>query len=416
MIQQAALYLATDDDVRAACLRVAGRPVAFRAIVAAVRAGARRVAVPVALRTPDLEAALATSPTARATLVWLDGEAALAPEPTLLLPAAALAPAPGLAGLLRQPPGRVLAESQPGDAPVLTVDPALLAVLRAPLIAGTPLGDLLGRELGTRRLASISSRWFVRVVAERDAIEAERRLWGDLGSPIDSRLDTAVHRRLSKGVTRVAIALGVGPNPITLASGVVGLAAVGFVAHGAVASLLIGLILYLAAVVLDHADGEVARLTLTESALGEWLDIAVDTVVHTALMLALGIAAHRSHHADARPDAGDAVGGDAQGEHERGVHDGVDGDVQPLAERHRRQAVAAGAGHRPRARAARPPHLARRLLRDAGDLHRVTAPGADVAPGADGDHRGRHPRILAGAGGAAGQARTGRRKTVLNPK
>ena len=293
MIQQAALYLATDDDVRAACLRVAGRPVAFRAIVAAVRAGARRVGVPVALRTPDLEAALATSPTARATLVWLDGEAALAPEPTLLLPAAALAPAPGLAGLLRQPPGRVLAESQPGDAPVLTADPALLAVLRAPLIAGTPLGDLLGRELGTRRLASISSRWFVRVVAERDAIEAERWLWGDLGSPIDSRLDTAVHRRLSKGVTRVAIALGVGPNPITLASGVVGLAAVGFVAHGAVASLLIGLILYLAAVVLDHADGEVARLTLTESALGEWLDIAVDTVVHTALMLALGIAAHR---------------------------------------------------------------------------------------------------------------------------
>jgi phosphatidylglycerophosphate synthase len=294
VIRQAALYLATDDDVQAARLRVAGRPVAFRAILAAVRAGARRVVVPAALRTPDLEAALATSPTARATLVWLDGEAALAPEPTLLLPAAALAPAPGLAGLLRQPPGRVLTESQPGDAPVLTADPALLAVLRAPLIAGTPLGDLLGRELGTRRPASISSGgWFVRVVAERDAAEAERRLWGDLGSPIDSRLDTTVHRRLSKGVTRVAIALGIGPNPITLASGVVGLAAVGFVAHGAVAALLIGLVLYLAAVVLDHSDGEVARLTLTESALGEWLDIAVDTVVHTALMLALGIAAHR---------------------------------------------------------------------------------------------------------------------------
>jgi CDP-alcohol phosphatidyltransferase-like enzyme len=294
VIRQAALYLATADDVRAACLCVAGRPVAFRAILAAVRAGARRVAVPVALRTADLETALATSPAARATLVWLDDEAALPPEPTLLLPAAALAPAPGLAGLLRQPPGRVLAESQPGDAPVLTADPALLDVLRAALIADTPLRHVLGREVGARRLASVpGGGWFVRVVAEGDAAEAERRLWGDLGSPIDSRLDTAVHRRLSRGVTRVAIALGIGPNPITVASGMVGLAAVGFMAHGAAVALLIGLALYLAAVVLDHADGEVARLTLTESAFGEWLDIAVDTVVHTALMLALGIATER---------------------------------------------------------------------------------------------------------------------------
>jgi phosphatidylglycerophosphate synthase len=45
--------------------------------------------------------------------------------------------------------------------------------------------------------------------------------------------------------------------------------------------------------VLDHADGEVARLTLTESAVGEWLDIVIDTVVHTALVLALGVAASR---------------------------------------------------------------------------------------------------------------------------
>ena len=45
--------------------------------------------------------------------------------------------------------------------------------------------------------------------------------------------------------------------------------------------------------VLDHADGEVARLTMTESVLGEWLDVVVDTVVHTTLMLALGVAASR---------------------------------------------------------------------------------------------------------------------------
>ena len=31
-----------------------------------------------------------------------------------------------------------------------------------------------------------------------------------------------------------------------------------------------------------------ARLTLTESAVGEWLDIGVDTVVHVAVVIALG--------------------------------------------------------------------------------------------------------------------------------
>ena len=56
-------------------------------------------------------------------------------------------------------------------------------------------------------------------------------------------------------------------------------------------ALIAGLLLYVFAVVLDHADGEVARLTMSESALGEWLDAVIDTVVHTTLVLALGVAA-----------------------------------------------------------------------------------------------------------------------------
>jgi phosphatidylglycerophosphate synthase len=46
-------------------------------------------------------------------------------------------------------------------------------------------------------------------------------------------------------------------------------------------------------VVLDHTDGEVARLTLTESALGERLDVLSDTIVHAALVLAMGITSAR---------------------------------------------------------------------------------------------------------------------------
>ena len=294
MIRQAALYLSTADDLQAARLPVAGHPVVFRIIMAAIRAGARRVGVPAVLRSPGLEAALAASPRARVALAWLDTAGALAAEPTLLLPAAGLAPAPVLGRLLQAPPGRVLAESQSSAAPALTVDASLLAVLHPALVAGAPLGDALGRELKSRDHASIpGGGWFVHVTGEHAAAEAEACLRGDLGSPVDSWLDTAVHRRLSKPVTRVAVALGVAPNPITVISGVVGLAAAASMAVGDATALVVGLLLYLLAVVLDHADGEVARLTLTESAIGEWLDIVIDTLVHIALVLALGVAADR---------------------------------------------------------------------------------------------------------------------------
>jgi phosphatidylglycerophosphate synthase len=292
VIHQAALYLATADDVTAAHLTVAGRPVVFRAILAVVRAGARRVAVPAALRTPALDGLLAASPLARRALVWLDTTDALLAEPTLLVPAAALTPAPALTRLLASTARHVLAESQPSGAPAATVDASVLARLGPSLVSGEPLGDTLTRELKAVDVTAVSGgRWFVRVTGARAAAEVEARLWRELGSAIDSRLDTALHRRFSKPLTRAALALGIAPNPITIASGVAGLVAAAAFARGEAATVGVGLLIYFVAVVLDHADGEVARLTLTESVLGEWLDIATDTVVHTALVLALGVAA-----------------------------------------------------------------------------------------------------------------------------
>ena len=141
-------------------------------------------------------------------------------------------------------------------------------------MAGAPLGDTLVQMLKEREVESVAGDgWYVRVTGPRTAAEAERRLYGDLGSPIDTRLDIVLHRRLSRPVSRTAVALGISPNPITIASGVVGLIAAGVVALGTPAALIGGLLLYVLAVVLDHADGEVARLTLTESVLGEWLDV-----------------------------------------------------------------------------------------------------------------------------------------------
>jgi phosphatidylglycerophosphate synthase len=288
---QASLYLATADDLHAALLPVAGRPVAFRALLNAVRAGAHRVGVPVVFRGTALEEAIRASPPARAAAVWLD-VGRLEPGPTLLLPAAALTPRTALAALLGAPAPATVAASLHDGAPTLLADTAMTAVIAASLVAGTPVGDEVGRALKSSEATAVApDAWQVRVRDGRGARTAEDRLFAELGSPIDTRLDRALHRRLSRHVTRVAIALDVTPNAISVTSLLVGLLAAWCFWNATAPAALVGLVVYVAAVVLDHADGEVARLTLAESPLGEWLDILVDTVVHAALVVAMGVTA-----------------------------------------------------------------------------------------------------------------------------
>ena len=292
MIRQAALYLASPDDARAAELPVAGRPLAFRAVLAAVRAGAVRVGVPGALRGTAVERAIAASPRARAVVVWLP-DGGLDDAPALLLPAAGLAPPPALARLLVAGTPAVLAESRASGAPVVAADAALVRALAPRLAAGAPVGDALAAALARGAGVLHGDAWFVRARDLADARQAEAHLYAGLGSPLDTRLDRAVHRRLSRPVSRLAVRWGVGPNPITLLSLLAGAGAAWCLWGATPASALAGLLLYLVAVVLDHSDGEVARLGLTESELGEWLDITADTVVHAWLVLAMGVTSAR---------------------------------------------------------------------------------------------------------------------------
>ena len=125
----------------------------------------------------------------------------------------------------------------------------------------------------------------------RPGRRAEAPLREGAGSPIDTRLDTLFHRRLSRPLTRLALALGLTANQVSLASLLVGLLSVWGFWHATRWSALAGLVLYAVAVVLDHSDGEVARLTHSESRLGEWLDVTSDTVIHALLVLAMGVTA-----------------------------------------------------------------------------------------------------------------------------
>jgi phosphatidylglycerophosphate synthase len=290
VITEATLYLATPTDAAGALLHVAGQPVAFRALVTALRAGCQRVAVPARFRGTDVERAIVASPRARAATVWLDGADGPPRGPSLLLPAAALVPAADLRRIAGGDAATVLAPPD-AHAPVVAADADLTRALWPEIRGERPLAAALAPALAHRAAQRVAGKWYVHVTSARDARRAEALLYGTLGSPIDTPLDTAFHRRLSRPLTRLAIALALSPNQISMLSLLVGLLAVWSFWEATPFSALVGLVLYAAAVVLDHSDGEVARLTLGESRLGEWLDVVNDTVTHALLVLAMGVTA-----------------------------------------------------------------------------------------------------------------------------
>jgi phosphatidylglycerophosphate synthase len=284
----AIVYVATAADLDAASLTVAGRPVLFRAVAGAVRAGATRVLVPARFRAL-LAPALGSARRVARAVEWVT-PATPPPGAALLVPATTLIGIAAVRGVLATPPPAVHDGSRAASAPVALAPAPLVASLWDMLASGTPVGGALDTALAGSPTTLVRDRSLVHAV--RDAASAaagERRLYTTLGSAIDSRWDTVFHRRFSRRVSRVAVAFGITPNTITLASLLVGLLAAWAFWRATPPQALAGLALYAMAVIIDHADGEVARLTLTESSIGEWLDIAVDTIIHVAIVLALGV-------------------------------------------------------------------------------------------------------------------------------
>ena len=76
---------------------------------------------------------------------------------------------------------------------------------------------------------------------------------------------------------------------MSLSSLAIGLVAIWSFWHATVASAGSGVLLYAVASVVDHSDGEIARLTFQESRLGANLDWTIDTIIHAGLVLGIGV-------------------------------------------------------------------------------------------------------------------------------
>jgi len=135
------------------------------------------------------------------------------------------------------------------------------------------------------------AQWYQSVQDTADIRTAERRLFSSLKGEFEGFVDRFFNRKVSRWFTRVFLTLRFSPNAITIVATVVGLiAAAGFGLGSYQAGIGAALLFQLAAVI-DCCDGEVARLTFTESPFGAWLDIAMDNVVHMAIFGGIAIGA-----------------------------------------------------------------------------------------------------------------------------
>ncbi len=280
---------------------VAGLPLLGRVLQAAQQAGIRDfLVVSSALQQVSLAAQLDGRVRLQGRLRWvgtLDGLDALPARAVLLLPFVILDPAALRQWLSRVGEEEAVATTGDGLGPVVVPASLLPACIRSALDGDAGLARFLQDGQAPRGTVRLS--WegpaprALRARAEVPSVEA--MLLSRLRRPEDGPLvDRFVNRTVSTFLTRWLARTPVTPNQISLLSLVIGLAGAWMLGGEGVSAALAGLLLFQLSVILDHVDGELARLKFRFTPLGKWLDNCGDHTESLAVIacLAWRIALH----------------------------------------------------------------------------------------------------------------------------
>ena len=107
----------------------------------------------------------------------------------------------------------------------------------------------------------------------------------------DGFTDRFVHRPCARRLVRLLIHLPVTPNAVTLAGLVLGVIAASQFWYATPHSAMLGILLFFLQAVVDHADGELARVTGQVSEFGHRLDVSVDTVTDVLIVAGMAVTA-----------------------------------------------------------------------------------------------------------------------------
>lgn len=158
----------------------------------------------------------------------------------------------------------------------------------------TPIRQWIEQVAGDGRLHVVTAEekrgtWYQPVRTSEDVERAEKKLFSSLKGDFEGFVDRYFNRKVSRGFTRLFLELGLSPNSITVLAGLIGLVAAAGFGLGTYSAGILAALLFQLAAVIDCCDGEVARLTFTESPFGAWLDIALDNFVHMAIFAGIAV-------------------------------------------------------------------------------------------------------------------------------
>jgi len=132
-------------------------------------------------------------------------------------------------------------------------------------------------------------------VEDRD--EAEERLARSLKeetAQTDAPLARYIDRNLSWRISKWLAGTSITPNQVTLTNTLVGLTSAWMFASPSYWMRMLGSLLFLFSITVDGVDGELARLTMTETKFGGLLDITTDNIVHVAIFAGIFFGCYRN--------------------------------------------------------------------------------------------------------------------------
>jgi phosphatidylglycerophosphate synthase len=288
---------------------IAGVPALLRLLLCAQRAGIGEILLlGGAQYSPTLQKSLLQDPRLIAHLIWVDDQpwsAVLREYPELekawwegdlwVLPAGGVIDARLLRDAAQCEGSRAIAVI---DASPYMSAPGAAAFFRVRGAGLRPILEAAGDVTMSALLNDLPRRGDVEVIATGDLVCApvvgdanrtavERKLFRDLKSASDGWVDRYLNRQFSPWFSRWFIGIPLTPNQVTVIAFAIGLiAAFGF-AHGSWFGGVVGALLLQWSAVIDCCDGEVARLTFSESTNGYYLDITCDNIVHVAVFAAI---------------------------------------------------------------------------------------------------------------------------------
>lgn len=109
------------------------------------------------------------------------------------------------------------------------------------------------------------------------------------GKPGDGWLSKHLHRKISRVFSYLFLQLGLTANIATGLTFLLGAAGALLMAQTTHVTMIAGALLYWGSSIADGIDGEMARLTFSESAFGEQLDTGVDQATHLLALTGAGV-------------------------------------------------------------------------------------------------------------------------------